>query len=154
MPLDPNILVFGKLLLATVLGLLLGIERTVAHKSAGMRTYALVTLGSALFVSIGELLNALYLQLPAFNPAFIAGNVIVGIGFIGTGLAMMHRDSSVNAGVTTIAGIWVSAGVGIAVGLGFYEVAIFTTFLTLFIFTVIWFLEHRYIRHDGDSYRP
>ena len=145
---DPTLIVFGKLTLAAMLGMLIGIERTIAHKSAGMRTYALVTLGACLFVAMGELLNGIYLTLPSYNPILLAANVIVGIGFIGTGIALTHGDG-VSAGVTTIAGIWVSAGIGVAVGLGLYEIAIFATFFILFIFTVLWKLEHRYIQHDS-----
>jgi len=149
---DPSLLVFVKLFIAAVLGMLIGIERTVAHKNAGMRTYALVTLGACLFVSLGEILNTFYISLPGFNPVLIAANVVIGIGFIGTGIAMTHRDG-LGAGITTIAGIWVSAGIGVAVGLGLYEIAIFATFLVLFIFTVLWRLEHHYIEHDAGTHR-
>ncbi len=131
--------IFLRLLAAAAFGLLIGSERTLAGKVAGMRTYALVSLGSALFVITGLLITNAYLDRTPFDPARTLGSIITGIGFIGAGLILM-RDKLVR-GLTSAAGLWVSAGVGAAAGFGFYKLAFFSSILTLLIFTAVWFLE-------------
>ncbi len=130
-----------KLVFALVLGGALGIERSLAGKTAGMRTYALVSLGSALFIVIADLVSRQYLALGirTFDPLRVASQVIVGIGFLGTGL-IIFKDQKVS-GLTTAAGLWVAAGLGMAVGYGFYTLALLVAVLTLLIFTVFWSLE-------------
>ena len=136
---------FLSLLIAVLLGAILGVERNLAGKMAGMRTYALVSLGSAMFVIISRLVIASaggYLA--GMDPLRMASQVIVGIGFIGAGLVVL-RGSQLT-GITTAACVWVSAGVGMACGFGFYALALFATGLTLFIFTVLWIIERDYIQ--------
>ena len=118
--------IFIGLLLAIFFGAVLGIERNLAGKMAGMRTYALVSLGSALFVSISRLVLA-SVQSPMLNadPLRLASQVVVGIGFIGAGL-VVFRGSELT-GITTAAGVWVSAAVGMACGFGLYALALFAT---------------------------
>lgn len=137
--------IFIGLLLAIFFGTILGIERNLAGKMAGMRTYALVSLGSALFVSISRLVLA-SVQSPMLNadPLRLASQVVVGIGFIGAGL-VVFRGSELT-GITTAAGVWVSAAVGMACGFGLYALALFATGLTLFIFTIMWSIERDYIK--------
>lgn len=136
---------FLSLLIAVLLGAILGVERNLAGKMAGMRTYALVSLGSSMFVIISRLVIASsggYLA--GMDPLRMASQVIVGIGFIGAGLVVL-RGSQLT-GITTAAGVWVSAGVGMACGFGLYALALFATGLTLFIFTVLWIIERDYIQ--------
>jgi putative Mg2+ transporter-C (MgtC) family protein len=130
-----------KLSIALVLGVIIGTERVWAHKTAGMRTYALVSMGAALFIIISEMISFKYLGTGGFDPSRIASQIIVGIGFIGTGL-IFTKDSKL-VGLTTASGLWVSAGIGMACGFGFFKIAIITTLLTLFVFVVLSVIEER-----------
>lgn len=78
----------------------------------------------------------------------MAANVIVGIGFIGAGI-IIFRDSRVR-GLTTATGLWIAAGIGMASGFGLYAIAIFATFITFIIFTVMWFFEREIKKVSGD----
>lgn len=135
------ITILTQLAAATFLGMLLGVERTMAHKTAGMRTYALMGLGSALFVIISDLMSRQYVNFPGVNPLFLPAQIIVGVGFIGGGLIFVHGHSV--KGLTTAAGLWVTAGIGMAIGFKLYALAVLVTFLTLFIFTVLWRIEDK-----------
>jgi putative Mg2+ transporter-C (MgtC) family protein len=130
-----------KLSIALVLGVIIGTERVWAHKTAGMRTYALVSMGAALFIIISEMISLQYLGTGGFDPSRIASQIIVGVGFIGTGL-IFSKDSKV-MGITTATGLWVAAGIGIACGFGLFKIAIITTLLTLFVFVVLSVIEER-----------
>ncbi len=133
-------IIFGQLLLAVLLGMVLGTERSViADKQAGTRTYALVALGSCLFSIISIQVTSGYLGLVSFDPMRVVAGIITGIGFLGAGIIIFKENTL--QGLTTAAGLWVSAGVGVAVAYGMYAVAIFTTILTLIVFTVLWFVE-------------
>lgn len=131
-----------RLLVAAGLGLVLGFERMVAHKHAGMRTYALVALGACLFVIVGVLSANSFAEFPGMNPVQIAGSIVIGIGFIGAGLASWKNGGHVE--LTTTSGIWVAAGIGMACGFGFYVEAIFATLVALFILGVLSILERRF----------
>src|SRR5207247_3670818 len=102
-------------LLALVLGAMIGVERQWHHKSAGIRTHALLALGAAGFALISHLI---ILRNPEMNPTPIAAGVVTGIGFICGGV-IMHRGISVQ-GLNTAASLWTTAGVGLAIGLGLY----------------------------------
>ena len=91
MIIDPLIIpelsvLFTQLILAAFLGLLIGTERSIAGKTAGMRTYALVSMGSSLFVIISTAVTAVYLPHTNFDPLRVAAGVVTGIGFIGVGI--------------------------------------------------------------------
>ncbi len=113
--------IFEKLLLACILGGLIGYEREARHKSAGLRTNILVCLGSCLVMMISVDIG----DGSGVDAARIAAQVVSGIGFLGAG-AIMKEGLSVT-GLTTAACLWVVAGVGLAVGLGFYPGAVMTT---------------------------
>lgn len=137
-----NVEIFRQLLLALLLGALIGTERHLAGKEAGMRTFALVSLGSAIFSIIS--VHALDVVgrpsgLVDFNPTQIASQIVTGVGFIGAGVIIF--DHSRLKGVTTAAGLWVSAAVGMAIGFGMYGMAVFASILALLTFIVFWFLE-------------
>jgi putative Mg2+ transporter-C (MgtC) family protein len=141
-----------KLLLAMVLGMVIGVERYLAHKTAGMRTYSLVAMGSALLIIISDLVVVQYLPYAnvGINPLQMAAAVVTGMGFLGAGI-IMHQESRV-IGITSASGLWVSAGIGMAVGFGFYNLAIIGTALTLFIFVILWILEKKLVdRISGRS---
>lgn len=115
--------------LAIVLGGLLGWQREKIGKTAGFRTYALVTFGSAVFTMIS--MNAFGMA----DQARIAAQIISGIGFLGAGM-IIHKDGGVIEGLTTAAGLWASSAIGMAVGVGWYLEAVTATlvmFLLLFI---------------------
>lgn len=118
-PLDMTI----RLLLAALLGGVMGYEREQAHKPAGLRTNILVCVGAALF-TIASLHGFGGLS----DPARVAAGIVVGIGFLGAG-TIMRREGEV-AGLTTAATIWVVAGVGLAVGCGLYLVAVVTAIVS------------------------
>mgnify|MGYP000128367828 CR=1 FL=1 len=130
-----------KLVLAMVLGMILGIERLYAHKTASMRTYALVSMGSALFVILSTSVLAAQGNTTA-DPLRVAAQIIAAAGFFGAGIVFFKDDNKIT-GMTTAAGLWVSAGIGMACGFGMFGIAIASTVLTLFIFTVLWFIENR-----------
>jgi len=125
----------GGLLVAALLGAMLGLERSLAGKHAGMRTYALVSLGSCLFVVLGTLASIQLSFFPGVNPLQIASSVVIGIGFIGSGLAVFRGEHPVE--LTTATGIWVAAGVGMACGFGFYLLATAATIISIGIFSVL-----------------
>ena len=131
---DPMIL---SLITAMLLGIVLGVERFLAHKTAGMRTYALISMGSALFVIISQIVAARTTGL--FDPLRMAAQVVAAAGFLGVG-AIFHNNQRIS-GITTASGMWVAAGVGMACGFGLYKLAIVVTVLCLFAFVVLWFLE-------------
>lgn len=127
-----------QLVLAAVLGMLIGFEREYRGKPAGLRTYMLVALGATLFTTIS--VNGIGGVFPgAFDPSRIASQVVVGIGFIGAGLIILRQDRI--EGLTTAAGLWTTAAIGTTVGFGLYFVAIFSTLLVLFILWALKFLE-------------
>lgn len=135
--------IFIRLLLAIVLGMLLGIERNFAHKTAGLRTYALVSFGSALFIIISEMLKIENMGYNIVDPTRIAAQIITGIGFLGTGLIIWKEKEGMLTGLTTATGLWVATGIGMASGFGYFSLAIIATFMTLFVFTILWFVEDR-----------
>lgn len=138
---DANTLdILLKLGVAIVLGSVVGLERTLAGKTAGMRTYAMVALGSSLFVLIGEILASTYGNVN-LDPSRIASQIIVGVGFIGAGLVIFQGNKI--TGITSAAGLWVSAGVGMACGFALYKVAVIVTILTIIVFTIMWLLESK-----------
>lgn len=149
--LEPQLIVFGKLLLAAFLGMLVGTERVVAGKSAGSRTFALISLGSCLFTLVGVTVDAQYLGLVNFDPLHIAAASVTGIGFLGGGLIFLQGRAL--QGLTTAAGVWVAAGIGIAVGFGYYSMSIFAAALMLFVFTAMWYVEE-WIRRLSDKMQP
>lgn len=143
-----------KLVTAVLLGGALGIQRTLSGKTAGMRTYALVSMGSALFIIIFELVSRVYIDagLRALDPVRSASQLVLGVGFLGAGL-IIFQDHKLS-GLTTAAGLWVCAGIGMAVGYGFYTLGLLVTAITFLVFTVFWSLEEFLLRefHDGNSH--
>lgn len=130
-----------RLAVALSLGALVGVERTLAGKNAGMRTYALVSMGSALFIMVSLIVMATFANPTGLDPVRIASQVVVGIGFIGAGMVFRNEKDMRASGLTSAAGLWVSAGIGMAAGYGLYALAGMAALLTLLIFTVLWYVE-------------
>lgn len=136
----PFLMFMIKISLAMMLGLILGLERVYAHKTAGMRTYALVAVSSAAFISVSLYIGETFSQFTGgFNPGFIAGSIITGIGFLGAGL-IIHNGAHIE-NLTTAAGIWACAGVGIMAGFGMFKESVFMTILIFFVLGILSFVE-------------
>jgi putative Mg2+ transporter-C (MgtC) family protein len=135
-----------KLLLAAVLGGIIGIERQIRDKPAGLRTNILICVGSTLFMSISTQVAALL----GGDPTRIAAQIISGIGFLGAG-AVLHSHGFV-MGLTTAATIWVVAGVGMALGSGMYGVAVFATAMSLVTLYALSFIEDKVQGRKSYSY--
>lgn len=131
-----------KLALAGILGGLIGLERESLNRPAGLRTYTLVTVGSALAMIVSLDMYFQYYQTVNADPGRIAAQVISGIGFLGAGTIM--REGATVRGLTTAAGLWVVACIGLAVGAGLYIPAIVTTILILFILICFVEFEERF----------
>jgi len=116
----------GELGTALLLSAVIGLEREVHGKDAGLRTHCLVGLGSALFVLISKygFTDVLERQLVLLDPSRMAAQIISGIGFLGAGVIFVRRDAV--RGLTTAAGIWVTAAVGSAAGAGLLVLAALT----------------------------
>ncbi|QQR82735.1 MgtC/SapB family protein [Candidatus Campbellbacteria bacterium] len=138
---------FGQLLVALVLGMLIGTERTLAHKTAGLRTYGLVSMGSCLFIVVVLALKET-LGISSADLTRVIAGLITGVGFLGAGVIILRDQTLV--GLTTAAGLWVASGIGVAVGFQLYIIAFYTTLLTLLTFTVFWFLEKE-VTHIGPQ---
>jgi len=135
--------IISQLILATVLGALIGLEREIKRKEAGLQTYSLVALGTCLFSIISfELFNFFLLKSRiSFDPSRIIQAIAIGIGFIAAGV--IFRQPSGTVGLTTAAGLWATAAIGIAVGAKLYFIAIFTTLLALLILAGFGELEEK-----------
>ena len=121
-----------RLVVAGLLGTVVGIEREWRVKEAGFRTHFLVSLGSALFMIVSQYGFEDFLATHdglRLDPSRIAAQVVSGIGFIGAGAIIFHRQ--IVRGLTTAASLWAIAGVGMATGAGMYGVAAAATVLTL-----------------------
>jgi putative Mg2+ transporter-C (MgtC) family protein len=128
----------GRLLLAAVLGGIVGIERELKHRSAGLRTNMFICFGAAMFTVISlELVSA-----ASGERTRIASQIIPGIGFIGAG-SILHAQRSIS-GLTTAATIFVVASIGMASGGGLYGLAVFATVLLLLCLQLLGGLERRY----------
>ena len=132
---------FVKVFVSALLGACIGAERTISGKDAGMRTFALVSMGSCVFIVIALMVNQQFVGIVNFDPMRVAAGVITGVGFIGAGM-IFSKDDALH-GLTSAAGLWSAAGVGMAVGYGLFPFAIFCTVMTLFVFTGLWFVEEK-----------
>lgn len=129
----------GRLALATVLGGIIGIERELSGKPAGLRTNILICVGAALLMEISQQVAAASGPNQPADPARIAAQVVSGIGFIGAGTILVERGSVV--GLTTAATLWVVAAIGLAVGAHAYVEAVGTTGLVAITLVILGWLE-------------
>ena len=134
-----------RLVLSCIMGGIIGYERQMRHKSAGLRTSMLVALGSCLIMLLSQSLYDNVEGKTNADPARLAAQVVSGIGFLGAGAIM--KEGLTVTGLTTAATLWVVAGVGIAVGAGFYFAAGVTTGV---VFLILWNLSHldAWVDHD------
>lgn len=128
-----------RLLLAAVLGGLIGLEREISGKPAGLRTNILICVGAALLTELSLGIGLLTPERPNADPARIAAQIVSGIGFLGAGTIIQARGSVV--GLTTAATLWVVAAIGMAVGAAAYVEAIGTSVLVIAVLVVLRRLE-------------
>lgn len=134
-----------RLLLAALLGGVIGWERERKNKQAGLKTHLLVSVGSALIMLISiygfgnELINHPNAR---FDPARLSAQVVSGIGFLGAG-AILRRSNHVISGLTTAATLWLVAAIGLSVGAGFYWPAVITIAIVLLIVSIINRMERK-----------
>ena len=120
-----------RLSLTVLLSGVIGLERQVQKRHAGLRTHILLALGSCLIMLTSLYVFDIYKDKVSLDPSRIAAGVITVIGFLGAGTII--REPEGVRGLTTAASLWVVAGIGLAVGCGFSKMAIFTTVLVLIV---------------------
>ena len=138
-----SVIIF-KLLLSAFLGGLIGLERELHARAAGLRTHILVAIGSTLIMMISNYMFLLYQDQTAstvvrLDPARIAAMTITGIGFLGAGTIIQSKE--IVRGLTTAACLWVIAAVGLSVGCGFYLPAVMTSIIALVALYLLHYLE-------------
>ncbi|OGN08979.1 MAG: hypothetical protein A3C61_02500 [Candidatus Yanofskybacteria bacterium RIFCSPHIGHO2_02_FULL_39_10] len=146
--------IFNRLIVAAILGGIVGFERERSGKVAGLRTHTMVALGAAL---LSLLSIRLFEDFPSVNGTsgfdyHLIANVIVGIGFIGAG-TILKRENKIE-GTTTAASLWVVAAVGLTSGMGYYAEAVMTTLIAYVVLAGLWMIEKyftREFRYRGEG---
>jgi putative Mg2+ transporter-C (MgtC) family protein len=128
--------VLVKLVLAAMLGSVVGLEREVHRRAAGLRTHLLVSLGAGVFMILSPLIaNQSINAARSGDPARIAAQIVTGIGFLGAGAIIKHGSSI--KGLTTAASLWMAAAIGMSCGSGYFYIAVIATSITLFALVVL-----------------
>lgn len=141
-----------RLFMSLVFGFVIGLERAIKHKTAGIRTHVLVCVGSCLVMVISGLNAGDYK-----DPMRLAAQVVSGIGFIGAGVIWTDRKNT-KRGITTAANLWITSCLGLTIGFGKYDIAIFTGILMFLAMSLPKWVEKLGIlpprsseNNDGDS---
>jgi len=144
MPIETDTTYALRLLLAAVLGSLVGLEREIHRHPAGMRTHLLVSLGAAGFtvLSIGAFGQG------GVDPSRVAAQIVTGIGFLGAG-AILKEGANVR-GLTTAASLWVIAAVGMAAGVGAWVTAVTITVITIVSLWPLRVISERFTKHTDE----
>jgi len=137
-----------RLLVAGLCGAVVGWEREVREKGAGLRTHTLICIGSCLFTLV---VLELHKTFPRYDMMRLVHGLLLGIGFLAGGVIFTQRGSV--KGLTTAAGLWVLTGVGLAVGFGYYVLAAAGTLLTLLITAGLKQVERR-MRGKPEQHEP
>ena len=142
-----ELIFIGRLMLAMVLGGIIGLERELKNHSAGFRTHILVTVGSCIFMLVSVSMPVIITAMPNgtvnnVDPSRIAAQVVSGIGFLGAGAIIQAKGRRIH-GLTTAASLWVVAAIGLAVGAGLYLTSIIATIMLLIILTSFSRLESK-----------
>lgn len=128
-----------RIVAAAILGGVMGLERGLKNRAAGLRTYMLVCVGSCLIMLTNQYIYQMY---QFGDPVRMGAQVVSGIGFLGAGTIIVTRRHQIK-GLTTAAGLWASAGVGLAVGIGFYEGAVAGAFTVLVVMTFLQRMDNK-----------
>lgn len=132
----------ARLVLAVVLGGIIGLERERGERAAGLRTHALVALGAALVMLVSSYgFSGVLGKNIVLDPSRVAAQVVSGIGFLGAGIIFLRRDTV--KGLTTAAAIWLVAAIGLACGAGLYAEAVSVTVLALIVLALLRPVERR-----------
>ena len=131
--------VFLRILISVIIGGLIGLDRGLKNRPAGMRTYMVVCLGSCLVMLTNQYI---FQSFGTGDPTRMAAQVVSGIGFLGAGTIIVTRRNQIK-GLTTAAGLWASACVGLALGIGFYEAAIVGGFAIFTVMTLLQRIDNR-----------
>lgn len=135
-----------RLLLAAILGGVIGYERERKASSAGVRTHMLVALGAALFV-LGPLESGMEIA----DMSRVVQGIVQGVGFLGAGAIIIRTREHNIKGLTTAANIWATAGIGVVVGLGLEATAVLSTIIVLIILAVVPYIVPTNGQHDDDQ---
>ena len=135
-----------RILVAMVVGGLIGMERGRKNRAAGLRTYMLVCVGSCLIMMTNQFIFQVF---GAGDPVRMGAQVVSGIGFLGAGTIIVTRKSQIK-GLTTAAGLWAAAGVGLAIGIGFYEAGILGGFAIFAVITLMHRMDNK-VHSKGKS---
>ena len=131
--------VFLRVFMAVIIGGILGLERGMKNRPAGLRTYMLVCVGACVIM----LTNQFIFQTSGTgDPVRMGAQVVSGIGFLGAGTIIVTRRNQIK-GLTTAAGLWSAAGVGLALGVGFYEAAIAGTLAVFVVMTLLQKMDNK-----------
>lgn len=128
-----------RITVAIIVGGLIGLERGMKNRPAGLRTYMLVCVGACLIMLTNQYI---YQFTGAGDPMRLGAQVVSGIGFLGAGTIIVTKHNQIK-GLTTAAGLWASAGVGLALGIGFYEAALTASVGIYIILSILQRWEHR-----------
>ncbi|EPS9349116.1 MgtC/SapB family protein [Citrobacter freundii] len=137
-----------RLILASLLGGVIGLERQIRAKEAGVRTHILIGIGSAMFMIVSkygfyDVIEHTHIGL---DPSRIAAQVVTGVGFLGAGNILVQKQTI--KGLTTAADVWVTAAIGLVIGSGMYEVGIIGTIMALIVLELFRQLTYRFLnRH-------
>ena len=129
---------------AVFIGGILGLERGMKNRPAGLRTYMLVCVGACIIMLTNQYI---YQVFEAGDPVRMGAQVVSGIGFLGAGTIIVTRRNQIK-GLTTAAGLWAAAGVGLALGIGFYEAAIAGTAAVFFVMTLLQKMDNKLHRRS------
>ena len=139
-----------RILFSLVIGGILGLERGLKNRPAGLRTYILVCMGSCIVMMTNQYVYQVY---GTGDPVRMAAHVISGIGFLGAGTIIVTRRNQIK-GLTTAAGLWASACIGLSIGIGLYEVAVIGGAAIFIVLTLLnhWDLFIRSRAKDAEAY--
>jgi putative Mg2+ transporter-C (MgtC) family protein len=137
-----------RIIAAAILGSLIGLERDIHGRAAGLRTHLLVSMGAAVFMVLSSLVASTAVSTTMADPGRIAAQIVTGIGFLGAGVIL--KEGINIRGLTTAACLWIAAGIGMAAGGGYYTIAVVVTAIALFSLVALKHLERFYVK---DSYR-
>lgn len=129
---------------AVLIGGLLGLERGMKHRPAGLRTYMLVCVGACVIMLTNQYI---FQSVGTGDPVRMGAQVVSGIGFLGAGTIVVTRRNQIK-GLTTAAGLWSAAGVGLALGIGFYEAAIAGTLAVFVVMALLQKLDNKLHRRS------
>ena len=132
-----------RIAVAIIVGGLIGLERGLKNRPAGLRTYMLVCVGACIIMMTNQYIFQVF---GTGDPVRMGAQVVSGIGFLGAGTIIVTRRNQIK-GLTTAAGLWSAAGVGLALGIGFYEAALVGGFAIFFVMTLLQRMDNRMHRN-------